>query len=376
MLSYLIGLYSNKYAKLVIFSLFKIKITIFAKRKKEIYMNEKRLEQRLEWIKRHPDITLKHDKLQRKASHDYRGKGIYMITLCTEQRKTVLGTLRDNDERHELPWVEPSELGRNVILAWRDIQHYYPKVQVIAYQLMPDHFHGIIYVTEDIPQHLGQIVNGFKIGCNRALRRLLAKAEAVPQPTPTTAPNEGLSLPLWEKSYHDRILRGKGQLQNMVNYVHDNPRRLWIKRQHPDFFTSHSELMIAGTAATTIGNQFLLNFPLKVQVQCSRKLTEEQIEDKWKEILDLAEQGYVIVTPGISQGEKTIMNRAIDASFPIIIPTRKSYSSKEKPPGRLFDACAQGKLLLVSPQLKDNENNLTQAQCRELNDLARTICGT
>ena len=112
------------------------------------------------------------------ASHDYRGKGIYMITLCTEQRKAVLGTLRDSDERHELPWVEPSELGRNVILAWRDTQHYYPKVKVIAYQLMPDHFHGILHVTEEIPQHLGQIVNGFKIGCNRAVRRLSAKAEA------------------------------------------------------------------------------------------------------------------------------------------------------------------------------------------------------
>jgi hypothetical protein len=226
--------------------------------------------------------------------------------LCTHERKAVLGTLRGSDERHELPWVEPSELGRNVILAWRDTQHYYPKVQVIAYQLMPDHFHGILYVTEDIPQHLGQIVNGFKIGCNRAVRRLLAKAEAMPQPTPATASPKPLSLPLWEKGYHDRILRGRGQLQHMINYVHDNPRRLWIKRQHPDFFTTHSELMIGDTKATTIGNRFLLNYPLKVQVQCSRKLTEAQIEEKWKEILNLAEQGYVIVTPGISPGEKTI----------------------------------------------------------------------
>lgn len=263
-------------------------------------MDAKRLATRLEWIKRHPEVTLKHDKLQRKVGHDYRGKGIYMITLCTEQRKAVLGTLRDCDERHELPWVEPSELGRNVILAWRDTQHYYPKVKVIVYQLMPDHFHGILHVTEDTPQHLGQIVNGFKIGCNRAVRRLSAKAEAVPLPTSTTDASQQLSLPLWEKSYHDRILGGRGQLQHMINYVHDNPRRLWIKRKNPDFFTTHSELIIGDTKAIAIGNRFLLNYPLKVQVQCSRKLTEQQIEEKRKEILDLAEQGYVIVTPGIS----------------------------------------------------------------------------
>lgn len=252
-------------------------------------MDEKRLAARLEWIKRHPEVTLKHDKLQRKASHDYRG---------------------------------------------------------------------------------------FKIGCNRAVRRLSARAEAVPQPTATTVTAKQLSLPLWEQGYHDRILRNKGQLQNMINYVHDNPRRLWIKRQHPDFFTSHSQQTIAGTAATTIGNLFLLNFPLKVQVQCSRKLTEAQIEDKWKEILDLAELGYVIVTPGISPGEKTIMTRAIDAGYPIIMPTKRKYTSKEKPQGKLFDACANGNLLLVSPQLKDTQKELTGAQCWELNDLARAICGT
>lgn len=338
-------------------------------------MDEKRLAQRLEWIKRHPEVTLKHDSLQRKVSHDYRGKGIYLITLCTEQRKAVLGTLRDSDERHELPWVEPSELGRNVILAWRDTQHYYPKVKVIAYQLMPDHFHGILHVTEEIPHHLGQIVNGFKIGCNRAVRRLSAKAEARPLPTATTDGSQQLSLPLWEKGYHDRILRGRGQLQHMINYVHDNPRRLWIKRQHPDYFTTHSELMIGDTKATTIGNRFLLNYPLKVQVQCSRKLTEQQIEEKWKEILDLAEQGYVIVTPGISQGEKTIKNRALDAGLPIIIPTKQKYSNIEKPSGKLFDACANGTLLLISPQMTEKENNLTKAQCQELNNIAQSICG-
>ena len=69
-------------------------------------MDEKRLAARLEWIKRHPEAKLNHNStLQRKASHDYRGKGIYMITLCTHERKAVLGTLRGSDERHELPWV-------------------------------------------------------------------------------------------------------------------------------------------------------------------------------------------------------------------------------------------------------------------------------
>ncbi len=59
---------------------------------------------------------------------------------------------------------------------------------------------------------------------------------AVPLPTATTATSQQLSIPLWEKSYYDRILRGRGQLQHMINYVHDNPRRLWIKHRLRNLF--------------------------------------------------------------------------------------------------------------------------------------------
>lgn len=53
---------------------------------------------------------------------------------------------------------------------------------MLAFQIMPDHIHGILFVTHEMAVHLGKVVNGFKVGCNRAYRRLvLGSSEAQPQ---------------------------------------------------------------------------------------------------------------------------------------------------------------------------------------------------
>ena len=47
------------------------------------------------------------------------------------------------------------------------------QVRLLAFQLMPDHVHGILFVQETMEEHLGQVISGFKAGCNKAFRRLV-----------------------------------------------------------------------------------------------------------------------------------------------------------------------------------------------------------
>ena len=47
---------------------------------------------------------------------------------------------------------------------------------------------------------------------------------------------------IWQQDpahYHERILHAPGQLRRMIDYVKDNPRRLWLKRHNPDLFRLH-----------------------------------------------------------------------------------------------------------------------------------------
>ena len=94
---------------------------------------------------------------------------MYMITLEVEGRKPLFGHLVGN------PFAEPgsvvearielSELGRLVQSEWMRIHGHYPQIEVMAVQMMPDHMHGILFVKEQLPVHLGQVISGFKAGC-------------------------------------------------------------------------------------------------------------------------------------------------------------------------------------------------------------------
>lgn len=316
-------------------------------------MDNKRNEGRKQWSRNHPNVAATPSMKRRMVDHDYHGRGIYLITLCVEKRVPRLGTLCEPDCCHSQPWVSLSSLGKRVEAEWLGIPRYYPQIKVLALTVMPDHLHGILFVTDSLPVHLGNVINGFKAGCNRAAREM------------------GQPVPLWETGYTDGILRGKGQLDRWKAYLSDNPRRLWVKRQHHDFFTVSHHLTIAGTTVWAMGNQRLLQAPSIMQVYCSRRMDEEEIAREGDKLLAL---GAVLVSPGISPGEKAIINRALEAGVPVILISDNGFSEMAKPGGKLFDACAAGKILLISKNEHHNDYlPLTQERCHDMNALARAI---
>ena len=316
-------------------------------------MDDKRNEGRKQWSLNHPDVPATPSMKRRMAHHDYKSRGIYLITLCVSGRAPRLGTLRGPDERHPRPWVSLSPLGESVKAEWQGLPRYYPQIRVLALTLMPDHLHGILFVTEPLPVHLGRVINGFKTGCNRAAREA------------------GEAVPLWEAGYNDGVLHGKSQLDRWLNYLQDNPRRLWIKRNHHDYFSVSHQLTIDGTVVSAMGNHRLLQCPLITQVYCSRRLSEEEITREGDRLLAL---GGVLVSPAISPGEKTIINRALEAGVPVILISNNGFTEMAKPGGKLFDACATGKLLMVSPFEHHNDyQRLTADCCHNMNALARAI---
>ena len=117
---------------------------------------------------------VKHNKLRRMEKHDYTSACIYLITVTTEGRKRVLGSLvGDSANTAE---IKPTALGEYVVEAFRKIAAETTKktgcrVQVLHYQIMPDHFHGILYVRDTLPANysLGKIVAAWKSNCSHVL---------------------------------------------------------------------------------------------------------------------------------------------------------------------------------------------------------------
>lgn len=307
-----------------------------------------RNERRKRWAEAHPEFQARYSMKRRMAGHDYRGVAIYMVTLCVDGRRPLLGTLCAPDDYHVLPWVRPTALGQQVKQAWLNIPQFHPEVKLISLQIMPDHIHGILHVTRPMTCHLGRVIHGFKLGCD--------------------------AVGLWEEGYNDRVLKGKDQLTRWINYLTQNPRRLWIKRHDPELFTQHTGITIGNLPVTTMGNRFLLDHPEKVNVKCSRSLSPTDIQAECRHFLTLASQGAVLVSPCISPGEKEVMRQAFEAHHPIIILIENGFAPMQKPSGRQFDACAQGRLLIIAPWPHHNDNRrITREQCNALNALARRI---
>lgn len=316
---------------------------------------------------------------RRLSGHDYSDIGIYMITMAIEGRRPLLGSLAGNPSEKEgpdAPHVTLSPLGEKVKECWLSIQSFHPQIETMKLCIMPDHIHAILFVHNKIERHLGHVINGFKTGTRKAAKALALLPYTAALPQSQSRPSHPTIGLLWEPGYNDRVLLHRGQLDRMFAYLDDNPRRLLLKRQHPEYFTQLGTIHVAGIQMQAIGNRFLLDNPIKLQVQCSRRLTPDEIEQQKATTLYQAnDQGAILVSPCISPGEQQIATAALAERIPLIVLLLNGLSPYFKPQPKYLEACSEGRLLIIAPFPYQNEKieNMRQ-RCLQLNDIAATIC--
>ena len=363
----------------------------------------------------------KPSMLRRRVGHDYASRCVYLVTLTVEGRRPLLGTLVGRADAPagtaDAPHVVLTPLGERVRQAWMANETYYPGVRVLATMVMPDHLHGILFFQE-AGVSLGTVIKGFKAGSNKAYRELLGLRLLLPSRLPHGGSIEGQTQGatdegqggavlvydgtvcqqskglcqqtaggaekrdrehgmLWSPQYNDHILEGAGELERWRNYLRDNPRRLAIRREHSEYFRVSFDISVAGMTFAAIGNRFLLDYPRKVVVQCSRRLTQEEIEAEVQQKLTLAQKGAVLVSASISAGEKAVMGAALKARLPLVFLSPSGFNEYSRPGNRFYEACAEGRFLILAPWPHNNrETPLTRQMCLELNAMVKEICNS
>ena len=366
----------------------------------------------------------KPSMLRRRVGHDYESRRIYLITMTVEGRRPLLGRLVGDAEAEEgspeAPRIELSPLGEEVRDCWTSIPSYYPEVKVLAITMMPDHLHGILFVERQMEQHLGMVIKGFKAGCNKAYRRWLAsQGEQEGRPVPqqccskennnnskednnsskennnsskedNNSSKEGSNKEggnsskddrthgfLFSRNYNDHILEGPDELERWFNYLDDNPRRLAVKRQHPEFFTIVRQRNIGEWSCQMVGNQALLTYPKKAAVVVHSAWSDEEYEMKKRKWLALGDKGGVLISASIATREKVIMREAMNRGHRLIVLRENGFPPLYKPVGESFDACSNGILLQISPwEYHMNRRTISREQCLQLNRLAELIAGS
>ncbi len=294
---------------------------------------------------------------KRMFAHDYSRPGFYMITMVTAARRPLFGVCREN--RAEL-----SPAGEVVRRRWHEIPSFLPSIEASTLVVMPDHLHGILYVKEPLERTVGSAIRGFASGVTSELRRISGNPQ----------------LLVWDKGYHDRIIMNPDTLQAERDYIRDNPRRLCLKRAHPDLFTRVNHLANSRLPAEEqwagYGNLFLIDKPHLIAVQVSRRATEGDVALVKRGVMERVDGGAVAVSPFISPGEKMIA--ALVMARPhgsLILMKPDGFAPLYKPSGRYFDLCAQGRLLVLSAFPDTGRKQpLTRECCLRMNRWVEGMC--
>ncbi len=278
-----------------------------------------------------------------------------MVTITARPGAPSFGRLVDDGKA---PEVALSELGFIIEEEIQATRLHHPAVSVLSHVVMPDHFHALIFVRERIDCHFGRVVNGLKGAITKRAR--LAAADP--------------SLTIFKEGFHDRIVAEAGQLETLRKYIADNPRRLAIKRRHPDLFRRYNHLRIGNREFAAYGNIFLLRNCDKQAVIVHRRYSlqeRQRLDQQWTQC---AENGGALVSPFISPAEKQIRDKALDAGGNLIILRAEGFRERFKPTGAEFELCNSGRLLLLAPwPYETQESALTREQALSLNHMAEEI---
>lgn len=373
--------------------------------------------------------------------HDYYGEGVYHITLVVGSRDSLLGRL-NMDVQH--PMVELTELGEFLQNQWLKTVELQAKrgnhIQLHAQVCMPDHWHGVVEVHNRMNWSLGDIIQAVKAACTSHWRKLTGYTEPpISAQKVRHMSHENRSRyystlprhqrPLFDDDYDDTICFPRSldiaeherHKAAMIHYVDDNPRRAIVMRLHPDFFERRLHIVIKGMDRQSndivrhyaaFGNLYLLRWARKEQVMCHRKARFGMLTDEEKSTHSVTydavpdyvtnipyEQtqafrrqhddvmakvmagGTVVVTPGISAGEKAIKKECLEKGIPLIHIQKEPVNALWKPEAERFMACQRGTLLILAPWHADamgEVNGVSQDRLysifHNLNEVAREVC--
>ena len=188
------------------------------------------------------------EALQRDRSVDYT-EGVFHVTLNVRERYGVLGVI--NVEKRS---IELTNIGMAVDKCWLQIPDFYPNVELIERQVMPEHFHGLLRIKKGFMSNgwkikLGRVIGGFMTGCTHGYwdalgldwQRNTDKNQYGSKAYRKQYQDEGHSHSfrgpaLFVRGYNDVEAVDEDQIQTKIEYIRTNIERRITKGENPDLF--------------------------------------------------------------------------------------------------------------------------------------------
>ena len=150
-------------------------------------------------------MDLPKRKPNRLPDYNYSTPGAYFITICTKDRKCILWeSVGASIARPQKP--ELTTWGKIIDAAINKIPSCYPALSVDHYVVMPNHIHLLLQINtdEDGRAMLAPTISTIV----QQLKGIVTKQ---------------IGFSIWQKLFHDHIIRGAQDYQKIWEYIENNP---------------------------------------------------------------------------------------------------------------------------------------------------------
>lgn len=201
-----------------------------------------------------PDDPNKHHRRSiRLKGYDYSQAGAYFITICCHDRVCLFGDIVED----QMVW---NDAGQMIEAQWSALTERFTNIELHEFIVMLNHFHGILQIAGTLPgrhdnKNVGPpLVGALPVGDNTGNETETGQPQNTGQPqgiAPTPAnktlgnmvdafksittveyirgiKNSGwnpFNGKLWQRNYHDHIIRNEQSYQTIASYIVNNPAK-------------------------------------------------------------------------------------------------------------------------------------------------------
>ncbi len=157
---------------------------------------------------------LRKRKPPRLQNFDYNNVGAYFITICTQDRQQILSNIVGGDVLDAPHCVKLLPYGIVADKFINQLNNFYDNVSVEDYVIMPNHIHIMLFIkylengasrtSPPTRQHsaVSRFVSTLKRFCNKEYGENI-----------------------WQRHFHDHIIRNREDYEKHAKYIHENPMR-------------------------------------------------------------------------------------------------------------------------------------------------------
>jgi REP element-mobilizing transposase RayT len=179
-----------------------------------------------------------HRRSIRLKEYDYSSPGAYFVTICTQRGENIFGKISHRK-------INLGKFGKIVKSTWLDLPKHYPNIRIDVFSIMPNHFHGILFldvgarfIVPKIKEKLGfdksnpYIKNNPMVSDRTTLGKIIRffKAKTTYQIRNLT----NLHYFQWQRSYYEHVIRNEEKLNLIRQYILYNPLQWQYDQENPE----------------------------------------------------------------------------------------------------------------------------------------------